>query len=549
MPEQIGSLDLAIVVAYLLGIVAVGCYAGLKRRQDGEANRYFLAAHALRWPSIGMALFATNISCLHLVSLAQAGYDSGLLMGNFEWMAGFTLVLLSLFFVPFYIRAKVATLPDFLEQRYCRACRDWLAVISMVAAIVFHIAFPLSSGWIVLHGVFGIEKWTGILLICGLTALYTVLGGLAAVVMTETIQAIVLILGALVITAFAYARVGGWEHMVQTLQQADETIRLSVLRSSAVEKEFPWYAIFLGYPVLGVWYWCADQTIVQRVLGAQDENHARIGPLFCAVIKILPVFIFVLPGLIFYVLLKQGTVTGVTVANSKEVYGLMIKSLLPTGLFGVMAAALMAALMGNLASAANSISTLFSYDLWRRFRPDTPEHRLVIIGRTATFLSFVVGIALVPLLDLYESIFAALNDVIAHMAPPITCVFTLGVFWGRASSRSAKYTMWLGSALGVVLFALKTLHAWQPERFGWIPPLFYETPFMMMAFYMFCVCVALQVSLSYLLPKLAEEDPQRLYWASPLDALRSAGWPGIGDYRMLAGLVVLVMVSLYVVFR
>ena len=161
-----------------------------------------------------MALFATNISCLHLVSLAQAGYDSGLLMGNFEWMAGFTLILLSLFFVPFYIRSKVATLPDFLEKRYCRECRDWLAVVSMVAAIVFHIAFPLSSGWIVLHGVFGIEKWTCILLICGLTALYTVLGGLAAVVMTETIQAIVLIVGAVVITAFAYAKVGGWEQMV-----------------------------------------------------------------------------------------------------------------------------------------------------------------------------------------------------------------------------------------------------------------------------------------------------------------------------------------------
>ena len=143
----------------------------------------------------------------------------------------------------------------------------------------------------------------------------------------------------------------------------------------------------------------------------------------------------------------------------------MIKSLLPTGLFGVMAAALMAALMGNLASAANSISTLFSYDLWKRFRPDTPEHRLVIIGRTATFLSFVLGIALVPLLDLYESIFAAINDVIAHMAPPITCVFMLGVFWGKASGRSAKYTMWLGSALGALLFALKTLHAWQPDDF------------------------------------------------------------------------------------
>jgi SSS family solute:Na+ symporter len=549
MPDKIGALDLAIIIAYLLGIVAVGCYSGLKRRQEGGANRYFLAAHSLRWPSIGMALFATNISCLHLVSLAQAGYDSGLLMGNFEWMAGFTLIVLSLFFVPFYIRSKVATLPDFLEKRYCRECRDWLAVVSMVAAIVFHIAFPLSSGWIVLHGVFGIEKWTCILMICGLTALYTVLGGLAAVVTTETIQAGVLILGAMVITAFAYAKVGGWHAMVHVLESRHETFRLSLLRSPAVEKEFPWFAIFLGYPVASIWYWCADQTIVQRVLGAKDENHARIGPLFCAMIKILPLFIFVLPGLMFYVILKTGSLAGVKVANSKEVYGLMIKALLPTGLFGVMAAALMAALMGNLASAANSISTLFSYDLWKRFRPGTPENRLVIIGRAATFLSFVLGIALVPLLDLYGSIFAAINDVIAHIAPPISCVFALGVFWGKASGRSAKYTMWLGSALGALLFALKTLHAWQPTAFAWIPPFFYKTPFMIMSFYLFCACVVMQVGLSYLLPKLPQEDPQRLYWANPLDALKTAGWPGIGDYRVLASLVFVVMVSLYIVFR
>jgi len=546
---QISALDLAVIAAYLLGIVAVGCYAGLKKRHEGEASRYFLAAHSLRWPSIGMALFATNISCLHLVSLAQAGYDNGLLMGNFEWMAAFTLILLSLFFVPFYIRSKVATLPDFLEKRYCRECRDWLAVVSMIAAIIFHIAFPLSSGWVVLHGVFGIDKWVCILLICGLTALYTVLGGLAAVVMTETIQAIVLIVGAMLITAFAYAKVGGWDAMVAHLQSANETVRLSVLRSPSVEKEFPWFAIFLGYPVLGIWYWCADQTIVQRVLGAKDENHARIGPLFCAVIKILPLFIFVLPGLMFYVILKMGLLTDVTVENSKEVYGLMIKSLLPTGLFGVMAAALMAALMGNLASAANSISTLFSYDLWKRFRPATPEHRLVIIGRTATFLSFVLGIALVPLLDKYESIFAAINDVIAHIAPPITCVFTLGVFWGKASGRSAKHTMWAGSALGAMLFALKTLHTWRPDEFAWIPAFFYETPFMLMAFYMLCACVAMQVSLSYLLPKLPQEDPQRLYWEHPLDALKSAGWPGLGDYRFLATVVAVVMVCLYIAFR
>jgi SSS family solute:Na+ symporter len=553
MSGNIGMLDLAVIAAYLLSIVGIGCYAGLKKRQEGEANRYFLAAHSLRWPSIGMALFATNISCLHLVSLAQAGYDSGLLMGNFEWMAGFTLILLSLFFVPFYIRSKVATLPDFLEKRYCRECRDWLAVVSMVGAILFHIAFPLSSGWIALHGVFGIEKWTSILLICGLTALYTVVGGLAAVVMTETIQAVVLIAGAVVITAFAYAKVGGWGSMVEALNNAGESVRLSVLRPASVEKEFPWFAIFLGYPVLGVWYWCADQTIVQRVLGAKDENHARVGPLFCAAIKILPVFIFVLPGLMFYVILKTKALDGVEVGSSKNVYGLLIKTLLPTGLLGVMAAALMAALMGNLASAANSISTLFSYDLWKRFRPDTPDHRLVLIGRVATLLSFVVGIALVPLLDQYESIFAGINDVIAHIAPPITSVFVLGIFWGRASGRSAKLSMWIGSGLGAALFTLKTLHAWQPaahpQAFQWIPGFFHQTPFMLMAFYLCVFCLLLQIALSYLLPKLPHEDPQRLYWANPLDALQAAGWPGLGDYRVLAALVFLAMAGLYVVFR
>jgi len=546
---NINAVDLLVVVGYLVGIVGLGCYAGLKQRKEAGANRYFLASHSLRWPSIGMALFATNISCLHLVSLAQAGYDNGLLMGNFEWMAAFILILLSLVFVPFYMRAKIATLPDFLEKRYCRSCRDWLAIVSVVAAIIFHIAFPLSTGWVVLHGVFGIEKWTCILLMCGLTAVYTVLGGLAAVVVTETVQATVLILGAVIITGFAYARAGGWDHLVSTLQSSGEMVKLSVLRSSSVEKDLPWYAIFLGYPVLGIWYWCADQTIVQRVLGAKDENHARTGPLFCAVIKVLPLFIFVLPGLLFYAALKQGLLPGVKVENSKEVYGIMIKTLLPTGLFGVMAAALMASLMGNLASAANSISTLFSYDLWKRFAPNTPEDRLVSIGRTATLLSFILGIALVPLLDSYQSIFAAINDIIAHIAPPITGVFLLGVFWKRASARSAKLTMWIGSGLGALLFLLRTVHTWQPERFGWVPPFFYQTSFMLMAFYLWCCCTLLQIVLSLALPQLPGEDPEKLYWEHPLDCLQSPGWPGLANYKVLSGIVFLLMVGLYIKFR
>ena len=360
---------------------------------------------------------------------------------------------------------------------------------------------------------------------------------------------------------------------------------------------------------------------MQRVLGAKDENHARTGPLFCGLIKVFPVFVFILPGLLFLTMIQNGKLDGVaqlrvrseqtvavgkqfqlelsgkslggrieklsftdgqppldltkelandgkpltlmtgldakklilpanvTVMSSKETYGLMIKNLMPVGLFGVMAAALMAALMGNLASASNSIATLFSYDLWRRFRPQTPEHRLVLIGRLASLAAFLLGIGLVPLLDNYKSIFAGINDIIAHIAPPVSCVFAVGVFWPRASAFSAKWTMWIGSLTGALVFAAKTLHVWKPVAFGWITSFIYLTPFMLMAFYLLCFCIALQVSLTLLRPKLAAEDPQKLYWPHPFDALKSPGWPGLANYKFLAALVFIAMCSLYYLFR
>ena len=203
---NISILDSSIIILYLVAVVGLGCWAGIVARRKGnsagnsEAGEYFMAANTLKWPVIGLALFATNISCVHLVSLAQSGYDTGLLNGNFEWMAAFTLILLGFFFVPFYLKSKVATLPDFLEQRYGKECRDWLAVISIIAAVIFHIAFPLATGWLILHDIFGIEKWTCIIAMCGLTAIYTVAGGLAAVAITETIQTVVLLVGACLIT-------------------------------------------------------------------------------------------------------------------------------------------------------------------------------------------------------------------------------------------------------------------------------------------------------------------------------------------------------------
>jgi SSS family solute:Na+ symporter len=547
------NIDLVISILYFLGIVAVGLWTGLKKKTVAAGNAssdYFLAGQSLKWPMIGLALFATNISCLHLVSLAQSGFDTGLLSGNFEWMASFTLILLSLFFVPFYIRSKVATLPDFLEKRYNRACRDWLAFISIISAVVIHIAFSFLAGGIVLKTLFGVDMYTSVIVIAFFTGLYTIIGGLRAVVVTESIQTIVLLTGAVVITIICYNKVGGWGEITSTLQATGELDKLSMLKPADDPGGMPWYAIFLGYPVLGIWYWCADQTIVQRVLGAKDENHARLGSLFCGFIKILPVFIFVLPGLMAYVLAQKGMfdissiqtlgTDGKTVTDSKAVYTLMITQLVPKGLVGVLAAALLSGLMSQISGALNSIATLFSYDLYKRFKPEAEDRQLVRVGRISAAVALVASIGLLPLLNRYESLFNGINDIIAHIAPPITTVFLLGIFWKKASAKSAQYTLWLGSLLGATVFVLNKVY---PTSIAG------QIPFMMMAFYLFCACVLIQVVLSYVFPVEHTATSAVLYWKSPLEPLSSKGWNGVGNYKFLSLVLLVMMTVLYWIFR
>ena len=544
------SIDLIISILYVLLILGIGLWSGvLQKRGQGitQASTYFLAGKTLRWPAIGLALFATNISTVHLVSLAQSGFDTGLLNGNFEWMAAFTLVLLALFFVPFYIKSEVATLPDFLERRYGRASRDWLAIISVVSAVIIHIAFSMLAGGIVLKTLFGLNMYISVIIVCFITAIYTIIGGLKAVVVTESIQTVVLVAGAVIISYAAFDKMGGWAPMVDVLRNHGEMDRLSMLRPHGDADGMPWYAVFLGYPIIGIWYWCADQTIVQRVLGAKDENHARLGSLFCGFIKILPVFIFVMPGLFAYTLVQSGGLDvsslGVDAAgnvNSKGIYTLMITQLLPSGLIGVLVAALLSGLMSQVSGALNSISTLVSYDLYQRFRPAATDTQLIWVGKFAAGIALVFSLALLPLLDRYESIFVGINDVIAHIAPPITCVFLLGIFWKGASAESAKWTLWIGSLLGVVVFVANKVY---PDT------LVGQIPFMMMAFYLFCVCVVIQVVFSVIYPVRHTPESSQLYWRSPWDALRGPAWKGIGNYKVLSALLLLATGVLFYLFR
>lgn len=550
---MIRSIDIAISLLYILGIVVIGLWTGTRKRKietGAASNDYFLAGKTLKWPMIGLALFATNISCIHLVSLAQSGFDTGLLNGNFEWMAAFTLILLAVFFVPFYLRSGVSTLPDFLEKRYNRACRDWLALVSIVSAIVIHIAFSFLAGGIVLKTLFDVNMYTSVIIIAVLTGIYTIIGGLRAVVVTESIQTIVLLGGAVIITVICFQKVQGWHSFLTVLNDTNSMEKLSMLRPAGDKDGMPWFAVFLGYPVLGIWYWCADQTIVQRVLGAKNENHARVGSLFCGFMKILPVFIFVLPGLMAYVLVQKGilnisslqttTASGETITGTKGIYTLMITQLVPTGLAGVLVAALLSGLMSQISGALNSIATLASFDLYKRFNPATSDKKLVRVGQVSAAIALIISIALLPLLNKYESLFNGINDVIAHIAPPITTVFLLGIFWKKASAKAAQLTLWLGSLLGAVVFAVNKLYP---------ATILAEIPFMMIAFYLFAACLLMQVIFSIIYPVVHNEDSSVLYWKSPLDPLKGIGWKGIGNYKMLSLLLMAIMGILYWYFR
>ncbi len=605
MQVNIGPIDMAVIVFYLVGIVGLGCWAGFRQRRGAEGKSYFLAGGTLIWPIIGLALFSTNISTIHLVSQAQAGYTDGLAYGNFEWMAPFTLIALSLFFAPFYIRSKVATLPDFLEKRYSRPCRDWLAMLSILSAILIHIGFSLYTGAVVLEGMFGIPIMYSIIVVACLTGLYTIIGGLMAVVVTESIQTLILLAGAICITAVGYWKIGGWAGLSDNV----ESIQLSMFRTKAEMPDLPWYSVLLGYPVIGLWYWCADQTIVQRVLGAKDENHARLGPLFAGFIKILPVFIFIMPGTLCLALINRGDMKPLSVqpvpingkmtpildadahavyeaishdyqmtkvgsqiesvaqktdltadqvknavkdlvdkkmirVRTEDTYAELITQLLPTGLRGLLAAALLAALMSTVSGALNSIATLFSYDIYKRWRPDTPDHQLVTIGRIATFVAMIAAIVWSPYIAHYENIYKGSNTLICYIAPPITVVFLWGVLWRRASSTAALTTLLVGSFLGAVIFFIdwNKETPWMKEMIDW------KISFMMGAFYLFVICSGVMVVVSLLKPAPPSAEVDALVWRYPLDALRGPAWRGIGNYKIWALVLFFTMVLLYIIF-
>jgi SSS family solute:Na+ symporter len=486
-------LDIAIIAVYFVVVFSIGFYFSMKERTSED---YFLASRHVGWFAIGASLFVSNISTEHFIGLAGSGATSGLAVGHFEWLACLILLILGWVFVPFYLRSNVFTMPEFLERRFNRQCSIYLASISILAYIFTKISVHLYAAAIVLERVVGWNPMTAAILLVVATGVYTVAGGLAAVIYTDLVQTLILLAGAIALTVIGLDKVGGFE----ALRAAVPPDYFHMIKPMT-DPEFPWTGIFLGAPILGIWYWCTDQVIVQRVLSAKDEGHAKAGTIFAGFLKVLPVFVLVLPGLIAFALYPDlFKVVDGHVTNGDIAYPTLIVNLLPTGLVGLMIAALLAALMGAMSSVFNSASTMVTLDFYKRLRPQASERQLVNFGRVATGVMVVLGILWVPFIHLLSSqLYIYLQSVQAYVSPPIAVCFILGILWPRLNGQGAISSLLVGFVLGTIRFVYEVIdktHRFDSPAVRWLV----DMNFLHYAILMFVVCSVVLVAVSLMGP-------------------------------------------------
>jgi SSS family solute:Na+ symporter len=496
------SLDWIVVGGYFVLLLGLAWWVILQSKDT--AADYFLAGRHLGWFIVGASIFSSNIGSEHLVGLAGTGATDGVIFAHYELHA-WCLLVLAWIFVPFYMRSQVFTMPEFLERRFSESSRWLLSIISLVAYVLTKIAVGIYAGGVVFRTLlpdarFNIGEmvidsfWIGSVLVIILTGLYTVLGGFRAVAYTETAQTIILIVGSALVTFYGLKQLGGWGVLKETLDPemfnlwqplmpdgieaswapVRETNEAGELTRSAWyfnNGNYPWIGMLFCAPIIGLWYWCTDQYIVQRALGAHNETQARRGSIFAALLKLLPVFIFIIPGMICIALAKNGaegldtlvTAEGDAVREQAQAaFPLMVREILPAGVRGVVVAGLLSALMSSLAGVFNACSTLFTIDLYSKVHPSASQHQLVWIGRVATTVMVVLGLLWIPVISNARGLYEYLQGVQAYLAPPIFVVFFGGVFFRRLNGPGCFAALIVGFALGLWRLAIDT-----PIALGW----------------------------------------------------------------------------------
>jgi SSS family solute:Na+ symporter len=584
-------LDWLVVAGYFGILLALAWWVIRKNRET--ADDYFLAGRNLAWWIVGASIFASNIGSEHLVGLAGSGATDGVAMAHYELHA-WCLLILGWVFVPFYMRSKIFTMPEFLEKRFSPSSRWVLSIISLVAYVLTKIAVGIFAGGIVFSVLLPEMRfgpldsfWIGSILVIVLTGLYTIIGGLRAVAYTEALQTVVLVLGSILVTAFGLEALGGWSALreiagsemfdlwkplvpdgvagtwqpVREVDAGGQVVRMAWYFND----NYPWLSMLFCAPVIGLWYWCTDQYIVQRALGAPNEQQARRGSIFAASLKLLPVFIFIIPGIIAFALAKSGGIAEiqqtildangeVIIDEAQKAFPLLVATVLPAGVRGIVVAGLLAALMSSLAGVFNASATLFTMDFYSKLRPNVSQHRLVWIGRTATTVMVLIGLAWIPVIQGGKGLYDYLQGVQAYLAPPIFVVFFLGVFFKRLNAQGALATLVVGFLLGLFRLAIDTPVKLEFGRFEggytegsflWIVNNMF---FQYYSIVIFLVCVAVMVGVSH---ATREPDYARisgLTFGTITDAQRSESrrsWAWNDVVASVAVLVAIVVAYLY----
>lgn len=485
--------DWIVVGAYFALVFILAWWVTKKEKKETSTTDYFLGGKNMGWFVIGASLFASNIGSEHLIGLAGDGSADGVVVAQFEIMASMILLLLGWVFVPFYIKSGVFTMPEFLEKRYSPSARSYLSWMSIIAYVITKISVTIFAGGIVFETLMGIPFWTGAFVIVVATGIYTILGGLRAVVYTDMLQMFILVGGALAVTFYGLAEVGGWDGLMQATQELDMQTGGDHFNmwKNLNDERYPWTGILFGAPILGVWYWCTDQFIVQRVLSAKNITHARRGTIFGGLLKTLPLFIFVFPGIIAWVLVQRDAFD---LESSNHTLPGLVQYLLPAGLRGLVVAGLLAALMSSLSSVFNSCSTLFTIDIYKKWKPKAPEKELVRTGQIATAILVILGMLWIPLMERVSGqLFNYIQSVQAYISPPIAAVFLLGIFFRRLNSKGAIASLYTGLVIGISRLIAQIAVSDEP---GTLLYAFANYNFLHFAVWLFIICSAVLVFVS-----------------------------------------------------
>jgi SSS family solute:Na+ symporter len=538
MNNFLGATDWIFVILYLVVIAGVSIWSIRKSKET--ASDYFLANRNLGWFVIGASILASNVGSEHIVGLAGSAANSGTVLGHYE-LHSYIVLILGWVFVPFYMRSMVYTMPEFLERRFNPQSRRLLSVIQLFSYVIAKASVTIFAGALVFNQFMGVDFWTGAIILVVVTGVYTVMGGLHAVMYTEAIQAIVLLLGSAVLLFFGLKEVGGWDGLMSSIPKE----KLNMFRPMS-DPNYPWLGILVASPIVGIWYWCTDQHIVQRCLAARNEKEARRGTIFAAYLKLMPFFIFLIPGLIAYALHQQGKLQ---LSDNNAAFPEMVKHLMPVGLRGLLAGGLLAALMSSLASVYNACSTLYTIDIYKKQHPEASEKKLVKVGRIATAVIVVLGMVWIPLMESLSksSLYDYLQSVQSYLAPPIAAVFLLGVFFKRLNAQGAYSAMVAGFIVGLLKLTLELFRNQLPQ--GGILHQFATINFLYFCIYLFLFSIVIMVVVSLLTPKPRPEQIIGLTFATTVAEDKAASRASWNKWDVVLSLIVVaIIVGIFIYF-